>query len=61
LFTQEKWEKWTFEDEKRAEMPLNSDNDETYPMGMAIDLTSTIPIVESEYMSPYVNHTYCRK
>jgi hypothetical protein len=28
---------------------------------MAIDLTSTIPIVESEYMSPYVNHTYCRK
>ncbi|XP_031565035.1 nuclear pore complex protein Nup214-like isoform X2 [Actinia tenebrosa] len=49
---EEKWEKWTFEDEKRAEMPLTSDNEETYPMGMAIDLTSTIPIVENEHSYP---------
>ncbi|XP_066294841.1 nuclear pore complex protein Nup214-like [Branchiostoma lanceolatum] len=40
------WELWNLDDAGRAELPLSTNHDETYPMGMAVDLTSTnqIPI-----------------
>lgn len=37
------WRQWTLEGECRAELPLDK-NDETKPMGMAVDTTSQSPI-----------------
>lgn len=37
------WRQWTLEGECRAELPLDK-NDETKPMGMAMDITSQTPI-----------------
>ena len=42
------WEKWNFEETGRAEMPLTNDNDETFPMGLAFDFSSTRPVIEGE-------------
>ena len=38
------WTQWTLEDEFRAELPLSADNDETRPIGIAVDTTSQTPI-----------------
>ncbi|XP_078686869.1 uncharacterized protein LOC144919337 isoform X3 [Branchiostoma floridae x Branchiostoma belcheri] len=48
------WELWNLDDAGRAELPLSSNHDETYPMGMAVDLTSTnpIPIGENQSLPP---------
>ena len=46
------WEKWNFEETGRAEMPLTNDNDETFPMGLAFDLSSTRPVIEGEKRLP---------
>lgn len=47
------WRQWTLEGECRAELPLDQ-NDETKPMGMAIDTTSQIPIPwdDNQTLSP---------
>ena len=37
------WRQWMLEGESRAELPLD-ENEETKPLGMAIDITSQIPI-----------------
>ena len=37
------WEKWNLEDEGRAELPVHG-TDDTFPCGMCLDLTSTVPI-----------------
>ena len=34
------WEIWTFDDAARIEMPLSAEDEDTFPMGMALDLTS---------------------
>lgn len=46
------WEKWNFEETGRAEMPLTNDNDETFPMGLAFDFSSTRPVIEGEKRLP---------
>ncbi|KAI8518454.1 hypothetical protein Bbelb_044710 [Branchiostoma belcheri] len=48
------WELWNLDDAGRAELPLSTNHDETYPMGMAVDLTSTnpIPIGENQSLPP---------
>ncbi|XP_078605032.1 uncharacterized protein LOC144878389 isoform X3 [Branchiostoma floridae x Branchiostoma japonicum] len=48
------WELWNLDDAARAELPLSTNHDETYPMGMAVDLTSTnhIPIGENQSLPP---------
>ena len=46
------WEKWNFEETGRAEMPLTNNNDETFPMGLAFDLSSTRPVVVGEKQLP---------
>ena len=35
------WEKWNLKETGRAEMPLTNNNDETFPMGLAFDLSYT--------------------
>lgn len=46
------WEKWSFEEDCRPVMPLTNDNDETFPMGLAIDFSSTRPFVKGEQRLP---------
>lgn len=46
------WEKWNFEETGRAEMPLTNNNDETFPMGLAFDFSSTRPVVVGEKQLP---------
>ncbi|XP_067016823.1 nuclear pore complex protein Nup214-like isoform X3 [Acropora muricata] len=42
------WEKWSFEEDARPSMPLTSNNDESFPMGLAINFNSTRPFVKGE-------------
>lgn len=46
------WEKWSFEEDARPSMPLTSNNDESYPMGLAINFNSTRPYVKGEQKLP---------
>ncbi|XP_022793555.1 nuclear pore complex protein Nup214-like isoform X3 [Stylophora pistillata] len=46
------WEKWNVEETGRAEMPLTNNNDETFPMGLALDFRSKKPILEGEKQLP---------
>lgn len=46
------WEKWSFEEDGRPSMPLTNDNDETFPMGLAFDFSSTRPIAKGEERLP---------
>lgn len=46
------WEKWNFEETGRAEMPLTNNNDETFPMGLAVDFSSTRKVLEGEKQLP---------
>uniref|UniRef100_A0A8C4R7R2 Nucleoporin Nup159/Nup146 N-terminal domain-containing protein n=1 Tax=Eptatretus burgeri TaxID=7764 RepID=A0A8C4R7R2_EPTBU len=38
------WELWNLEDACRAELPLSENGEDTFPMGIAVDNTSQIPI-----------------
>ena len=38
------WQRWNLEDSSRAEMPMTSDYNETFPVGVGVDLTSQAPI-----------------
>ena len=46
------WEKWSFEEDARPAMPLTSNNDESFPMGLAINFNSTRPFVKGEQKLP---------
>ena len=46
------WEKWSFEEDGRPTMPLTSNNDESFPMGLAIDFSSTREFVKGEERLP---------
>ncbi|XP_044180329.1 nuclear pore complex protein Nup214-like isoform X4 [Acropora millepora] len=46
------WEKWSFEEDARPSMPLTSNNDESFPMGLAINFNSTRPFVKGEQKLP---------
>ncbi len=48
------WEAWTLDDSARIELPLADDDEETYPMGIAVDLTSasTFELNNKKYHPP---------
>ncbi|XP_077863085.1 nuclear pore complex protein Nup214-like [Saccoglossus kowalevskii] len=44
------WERWSLEDAARIEMPL-ANNEDTYPMGLALDLTSQQELVINDSLT----------
>ncbi|XP_068695298.1 nuclear pore complex protein Nup214-like isoform X2 [Montipora foliosa] len=46
------WEKWSFEEDGRPSMPLTSNNDESFPMGLAFDFSSRRPFLKGEQRLP---------
>lgn len=47
-----KWVQYTMLDEARAELPLSSDKQETYPVGLAVDTGSTHQMIVGEIQMP---------
>ncbi|XP_038063671.1 nuclear pore complex protein Nup214-like isoform X2 [Patiria miniata] len=48
------WEIWTVDDAARIEMPLSGDDEDTFPMGLALDLSSEtdVKIGTTNYQAP---------
>ena len=46
------FEKWSFEEDGRPVMPLTNDNDDTFPLGLEIDFSSTRQISKGEDRLP---------
>jgi hypothetical protein len=49
-----RWEIWSLEDSSRAEFPLTDDQENTYPMGLCIDLTSQYEIPIGKFFRKYI-------
>ncbi|XP_060517249.1 nuclear pore complex protein Nup214 [Cylas formicarius] len=50
--TNETWTQWIMQDSARAELPLSSDHQETLPVGLGFDISSTVPIPWGEGSIP---------
>lgn len=48
----EKWTQWILDDSTRAELPLSSKKQETFPVGLAIDVAAVQPIPWGESSLP---------
>lgn len=46
------WTQWIISDSARAELPLSSDRQETLPIGLALDISSTRPLPWNESTIP---------
>ncbi|KAJ8926734.1 hypothetical protein NQ314_020851 [Rhamnusium bicolor] len=50
--TGDSWTQWILADSARAELPLSSDHQETLPIGLALDISSTKPLPWNESSIP---------
>lgn len=48
----ETWTQWILADAARAELPLNSEHQETFPVGLAFDISNTKPLPWGESTIP---------
>lgn len=46
------WTQWILSDSARAELPLNSEHQETFPVGLTFDISNTKPLPWGESTIP---------
>ncbi|KAJ8958878.1 hypothetical protein NQ318_019645 [Aromia moschata] len=53
------WTQWVISDSARAELPLGPDHQETFPVGLALDVSSTRPLSWNESTIPPARTSSC--